>query len=153
MLPLGSLTRQLGLRISMSSQSGADDFEISSTLRQLIEIWQVNNEDPPGYKLLPILRAAKLNKEGGGLTVPVQEARRDLEKVFGSDGSLTLTWYQTGLGARQIGLPHRDGRRQRHRHRMASEVHGFLPESTAAITGSDQCPCGEHDLCIGHQAP
>src|SRR4029077_15002447 len=37
--------------------SGADDFEIASTLRQLIEVWQVNNEDPPGYKLLPILRA------------------------------------------------------------------------------------------------
>jgi tetratricopeptide (TPR) repeat protein len=75
----------------------ADDFEISSTLRQLIEVWQVNNEDPPGYKLLPILRAAKLKKEGGGVTVSVQEARRDLEKVFGSDGSVSLTWYQAGL--------------------------------------------------------
>lgn len=77
---------------------GADDFEISSTLRQLIEVWQVNNEDPPGYDLLPILRAAKLDKEGGGLTVPVQEARRDLEKVFGSDASRSLKWYQAGLG-------------------------------------------------------
>jgi Trypsin-like peptidase domain/MAP3K TRAFs-binding domain len=77
--------------------SGADDFEISSTLRQLIEVWQVDNEDPPGYKLLPILRAAKLSKEGGGLTVPVREARRDLEKVFGADGSRSLKWYQDGL--------------------------------------------------------
>jgi len=77
--------------------SGADDFEISSTLRQLIEVWQINNEDPPGYKLLPILRAAKLSKEGSGLTVPIREARRDLEKVFGADGSKTLRWYTAGL--------------------------------------------------------
>jgi Trypsin-like peptidase domain/MAP3K TRAFs-binding domain len=76
---------------------GADAFEISSTLRQLIEVWQVNNEDPPGYNLLPILCAAKLSKEGGGLTMPVQEARQDLEKVFGSDGSQSLKWYQEGL--------------------------------------------------------
>jgi hypothetical protein len=77
--------------------SGTDDFEISSTLRQLIEVWQVNNQDPPGYKLLPILRAAKLSKEGSGLTVPIREARRDLEKVFGSDASQSLTWYKAGL--------------------------------------------------------
>jgi Trypsin-like peptidase domain len=29
--------------------------------------------------------------------VSIQEARRDLEKVFGSDGSRSLTWYQAGL--------------------------------------------------------
>ena len=94
---LGQFDQAIGTANQYVVQSGTDDFEISSTLRQLIEIWQVSNEHPPGYKLLPILRAAKLNKEGGGLTVPVQEARRDLEKVFGSDGSLTLRWYQTGL--------------------------------------------------------
>jgi hypothetical protein len=94
---LGQVDQAIGTANQYVVKSGADDFEISSTLRQLIEIWQISNEDPPGYKLLPILRAAKLDKEGGGLTVPVQEARRDLEKVFGSDGSLTLRWYQTGL--------------------------------------------------------
>jgi tetratricopeptide (TPR) repeat protein len=94
---LGQFDQAIRIANQYVVQNGADDFEISSTLRQLIEIWQVNNEDPPGYKLLPILRAAKLDKEGGGLVVPVQEARRDLEKIFGSDGSQTLRWYQTGL--------------------------------------------------------
>jgi hypothetical protein len=35
------------------------------------------------------LGASKLSKEGGGLTIPIEEARQDLEKVFGSDGSLS----------------------------------------------------------------
>jgi tetratricopeptide (TPR) repeat protein len=80
---------------------GVDNFEISSTLRQLIEVWQVNKQDPLGDKLLLTLRAAKLSKEGGGLTVPVQEARRDLEKKFGSDASQSLRWYQAGLSRAQ----------------------------------------------------
>src|SRR4051794_31513779 len=62
---------------------GTDDFEISSTLRQLIEVWQLKNTDRPGDELIPILRAAQLFQEGGGQTVPLQEARQDLEKVFG----------------------------------------------------------------------
>ena len=84
-----------------------DDFEISSTLRQLLEVWQLNNEEPPGYTVLPILRATKLGKEGGALTVSVQEAGQDLKKLqqasqnlekrFGPDASLPLRWYQNGL--------------------------------------------------------
>ncbi len=87
--------------------NGADDFEISSTLRQLLEVWQLTNGEPPGYTLLPILRAAILQKEGGGLAVSVQEVGQDLKKLqespqnlekrFGSDGSQTLLWYKSGL--------------------------------------------------------
>ena len=77
--------------------NGADAFEICSTLRQLVEVWKLNNENPPGYTLLPILRAAQAYKEGGGMTVPIPEARRDLEKVFGPDGAVSLKWYQSGL--------------------------------------------------------
>jgi hypothetical protein len=87
--------------------NGADDFEISSTLRQLVEVWQVNNEEPPGYTLLPILRAAKLEKEGGRITVSTEEARQDLRKLkqplenlereFTPGGLKKLRWYQDGL--------------------------------------------------------
>jgi hypothetical protein len=87
--------------------NGSDYFEISSTLRQLLEVWQLKNNQMPGDTLLPILRAAKLAKEGGGLTVSVQEAnqdlrklqdtQQDLEKRFGPDGLLPLRWYQNGL--------------------------------------------------------
>ena len=80
---------------------GTDDFEISSTLRQLLEVWQLNNDTPPGYTLLPILRAEQLFKGGGGLTVPIEEARRDLgknlEKIFGIDSAKSLKWYRDGL--------------------------------------------------------
>jgi len=86
---------------------GADDFEISGTLRQLLEVWQLKNDKPCGYTLLPILRAAKLEREGVGLTVTVKEARQDLEKLqtypqglekkFGQAGSVALCWYKEGL--------------------------------------------------------
>ncbi len=82
---------------------GVDAFELASTLRQLQEVWKLNNTEPPGSRLIPILRAALLSKEGGGLTVPLKEARRDLEKVFGSDCSQSVQWYQDGLNrARSI---------------------------------------------------
>ena len=86
---------------------GADDFEISSTLRQLLEVWQLDNSVPPGYTLLPLLRAAKLEKEGGRLTVSPEEAREDsrklqgstedLEREFTPGGLKTLHWYRDGL--------------------------------------------------------
>ena len=59
---LGQFDQAIGTANQYVVQSGADDFEISSTLRQLIEVWQVNNEDPPGYKLLPILAPPSLSK-------------------------------------------------------------------------------------------
>src|SRR5580704_11716200 len=77
--------------------SDTDAFEAASTLRQLQEVWRLNNIDPPGAALIPILRAAQLNKEGGGMSVPLLEARQDLEKVFGSDQSFSLKWYRDGL--------------------------------------------------------
>jgi hypothetical protein len=87
--------------------NGADDFEISSTLRQLIEVWQLKNDQPCGDTLLPILRAAKCSKEGGTVTISAQEARQDLKKLeenqqnlekrFGLDGLVPLRWYRNGL--------------------------------------------------------
>jgi hypothetical protein len=93
----------------------ADAFEIGSTLRQFIEVWRLNPDTPPGSTILPVLRAAKLRREGGGIeTRPaevqaeinaVQQAivnlqnhpRVQLEKVFGEDRTVTLQWYQKGL--------------------------------------------------------
>ena len=36
----------------------ADAFELNSTIRQLTEVWQLNDQEPPGNHLLPILKAA-----------------------------------------------------------------------------------------------
>jgi hypothetical protein len=97
------------------AHAGADVFEIGSTLRQLEQVWRLKPDTSPGSTVLPLLRAARLRKEGGGLeTSPTEvdkeiravrravenlENRQDiqLEKVFGEDATVTLQWYETGL--------------------------------------------------------
>jgi Trypsin-like peptidase domain len=92
-----------------------DAFEIGSLLRQLIEVWELNNEFEPGSTLLPTLRAALLKAEGGHLEMPQAAlsaelnaangakarlesvSKKQLEKVFGADRFEPLPWYKTGL--------------------------------------------------------
>jgi len=84
-----------------------DTFEIASTLRQLMEVWQLNDREPPGSRLLPILRSALLRKEGASMEIDpkkisrelaiVEETEISLENIFGPDSMQTLTWYKTGL--------------------------------------------------------
>jgi S1-C subfamily serine protease len=92
-----------------------DAFEIASLLRQLTEVWELNNESEPGSTLLPMLRAALLKAEGGRLEVPHSAvsaeldaakaanshlesvSKLQLEKVFGTDRFQPLPWYKTGL--------------------------------------------------------
>jgi hypothetical protein len=104
---LGQFDQATGTANRYIVANGADDFEISSTLRQLLEVWKLDNSVPPGYTLLPILRAAKLEKEGGRLTISPEEAREDarklqhstesLEREFTPGGIKTLRWYRDGL--------------------------------------------------------
>jgi hypothetical protein len=93
--------------------SGADAFELASTIRQLTEVWQLTEESAPGNLLLPICKAGYLEKQGavmGGDSVEVRknaaaaggalESLADgagLEKVFGPDTMVTLSWYKKGL--------------------------------------------------------
>ena len=72
-----------------------DAFELASTLRQLKEIWQLNNQIEPGSLLLPLLEAELLKEQGGVIKIdatnpPSQQAAQlaqagQLEKVFGRD--------------------------------------------------------------------
>ena len=85
----------------------ADFFEVSSTLRQLEEVWRFKDDQSPGSTLLPMLRAARLKREGGGMQSSsaglrkemsrVKFALKQLEKVHGDLGMVTLKWYETGL--------------------------------------------------------
>jgi hypothetical protein len=87
--------------------AGDDAFEINSTIRQLTEVWQLSDHEPPGNHLLPILRAAHLLRQGSAATsnpksvadeaAAVASAVNDLEAVFGSDRMVTLKWYEKGL--------------------------------------------------------
>jgi hypothetical protein len=88
-------------------QIDADAFEINSTLRQLIEVWQLNYREPPGNHLLPILKAGHLHKEGAAAerdpkevmeeAACVGDAVKDLEAIFGNTRMVTLKWYKKGL--------------------------------------------------------
>lgn len=85
----------------------ADAFEIGSTLRQLEEVWRLKLETPPGATILPLLRAAKLRREGGSIDTPPEKVRREiaavqsaavrLERTLGEDKTVTLRWYKEGL--------------------------------------------------------
>ena len=75
----------------------ADAFEIASTLRQLEEVWRLRDNQPPGDKILNILRSQLLRRQGGSLQLSTSSAGLNLEKVFGTDRSVSLTWYSTGL--------------------------------------------------------
>ena len=81
----------------------ADAFEYAGTLRQLTEVWDLNDRTPPGATVLPILRAALLRREGGRIQLTAADAHADLkevahlEKNFGRERFRPLGWYQAGL--------------------------------------------------------
>lgn len=87
----------------------ADAFELASTIRQLVEVWGLGDDAAQGSRIVPMLRAVLLRREGGGVRLSVEKARADLrevdamradrslEKVLGQDGFKTLEWYRTGL--------------------------------------------------------
>ena len=90
-------------------QKEADAFELSSTERQLREVWGLTIEKPPGSLLLPLLQSQILQRQGGqvilregtlGATIRAtgnRLAHGKLEKVLGNDGVVTLKWYLQGL--------------------------------------------------------
>jgi S1-C subfamily serine protease len=84
----------------------ADAFELASTLRQMSEVWALDSHSEPGCRILPILRAEMLRRrEGARLELNAAEVIADaatgteaaFEKVLGSAGLVTHTWYRRGL--------------------------------------------------------
>jgi V8-like Glu-specific endopeptidase len=88
-------------------QTKPEGFTVSAFHRQLRKVWQLDTSGSPGNELLPMLRSALLNVDGGEVTVEstdVRAARLDddfggerLERILGADRYLSLTWYRTGL--------------------------------------------------------
>jgi hypothetical protein len=81
-------------------------FTLASFLRQLVEVWQLSTAEPPGEQLLPVLRSALLERNGGSVHVSTRDVRETrlaaltserLEKVLGSTRFQSLTWYRNGL--------------------------------------------------------
>lgn len=98
---------------------GADAFELQSTERQLREVWGLDVGTPPGSLLLPVLQSAALQRKFGRVDLAGSQVgttireTRELEKTFGSDSYVSLSWYRLGLercrGVAQIRTATGDG--------------------------------------------
>ncbi|MEZ5346475.1 MAG: serine protease [Pyrinomonadaceae bacterium] len=99
-IALGKFDDAFQSAVDYSSSPAADAFELNGTIRQLVEIWQLNDSEPPGEKILPVLRAALLGREGGSLLLTKNEAASNslnLESAFGDNAPKTIKWYKEGL--------------------------------------------------------
>jgi hypothetical protein len=89
-------------------QAEADAFELASTVRQLTEVWELDQTDGIGGVVLPVLRAALLARDAGHVEVSAAEvmsagaAVEQLERVFGPDGFQSLAWYRDGLSRARL---------------------------------------------------
>jgi hypothetical protein len=117
LVALGRHTEAVDKALEYSLRGDADAFEISSTVRQLEEVWELSESEKLGSKLLPILRATLLKRQGGEIILDPKDiakevkrvenarnkapdagvARAKFEKVFGEDATRTLEWYKKGL--------------------------------------------------------
>jgi tetratricopeptide (TPR) repeat protein len=80
---------------------GVDAFECASTLRQLREVWGLDEDTEPGTSLIELLKRALLKREGGEITLMAKEIKRGLEASFEANFSgaldLPLNWWKAGL--------------------------------------------------------
>jgi hypothetical protein len=74
-----------------------DAFECASTLRQLREVWQIEDDNDPGMPLMETLKRALIRRHGGEIDLRASEIMRGLQANFGGSANLPLTWWQTGL--------------------------------------------------------
>jgi S1-C subfamily serine protease len=92
----------------------ADAFELASTLRQLKEVWGLTIDTMPGSLLLPLLQSQLLQRSGGRVDLAAGEARptikkteehtadaKQLQKILGKEGVVSLGWYKLGLDRTQ----------------------------------------------------
>ncbi len=89
------------------ASAGTDAFALGGTLRQLVEIWDVEAEGARGAGLVGALRAALMSTPGGEVDLSGPELQRlshqpgpetnQLEAILGHEGPVTWRWWQTGL--------------------------------------------------------
>jgi hypothetical protein len=93
---------QACLRRYLTSE-GIDAFELASTRRQLLEVWQLDPRSGMGAEVLPPLEARLLECSGAQMEVKPAELRTrgqsaiKLERVLGDTSYVPLNWYRRGL--------------------------------------------------------
>lgn len=86
-------------------EPAGDAFELASTRRQLVEIWQLSPDGGPGALVLPILEAALLAKDGGHLQFDAQSlsasasptTQQSLEAILGRDSYVSYKFMLRAL--------------------------------------------------------
>lgn len=105
-LALGRFTEALEWTASYVREPLADAFELGSTCRQLAEVWGLELSAEPGARILPLLRAELLRRQGSSLKVEPSDQRRgpldevpsaSFEKVLGTRRYVSYAWYRKGL--------------------------------------------------------
>ena len=105
-LALGRTDEVLRRAREYATHPGTGAFELQSTLRQMVQIWDLSELASPGSEVIALLTyaSARMLREessslsflSAGIAAEQQRAGR-LEKVFGVDRFQTLGWYQRGL--------------------------------------------------------
>jgi thioredoxin-like negative regulator of GroEL len=97
-LALGDVRKAESALLSYLNDSEIDAFKVRATLRQMRELWLLEEKTPPGNKLLPLL-VAKLGELGGEIMNirPTRELLNDLEAVWGDTRFKPLNWLRNAL--------------------------------------------------------
>lgn len=102
-LALGDFEQALVWLSRYVKNKDTDAFELASTERQLRQVWGLTVEKEPGEELLPLLQSAALKRRFGRVEVAapqiastIQQTVR-LERTFGSEKFVPLSWYRMGL--------------------------------------------------------
>ncbi|MPV36379.1 serine protease [Georgenia subflava] len=91
---LGRIDDALALLRDQAQDAGA--FALASLRRQLVRVWELRPDSPPGSLLLPPLEALLLTKQGAelSLTAAAPTSGAGFEKVFGAEGAQTQAWFE-----------------------------------------------------------
>jgi Trypsin-like peptidase domain len=105
---LGRTEEAVGWLDSYLQATGTDAFELASTHRQLTEVWRLDPDADPGARLLPLLRATLLRRQGGEelLVGPADVATQTLRRIdrqagfernFSGERFNSLIWFRSAL--------------------------------------------------------
>jgi hypothetical protein len=106
-IALGRFQDALGWLDRYVEAPGVDAFELGSTLRQLIEVWELDESHRRGGPLVTLLKAALLREEGGQVQIPslrldeenLQALEEDpgYEALLGDERFESINWFQEAL--------------------------------------------------------
>jgi hypothetical protein len=76
-----------------------DAFECFSTLRQLREVWQIDETENGGHgaTIVAALNSALLKRSGGEVQLQAGDVQRGLQANFSAVADLPLQWWRSGL--------------------------------------------------------